>query len=55
MDKILIIEDEELIREELKTLLSNAGYLVEAAEVRRYQKLFRYAHPVSDRTGYVHG
>lgn len=32
MDKILIIEDEELIREELKTLLSNAGYLVEAAE-----------------------
>ena len=32
MDKILIIEDEELIREELKTLLSNAGYLVGAAE-----------------------
>lgn len=32
MDKILIIEDEALIREELKTLLSNAGYLVEAAE-----------------------
>ena len=32
MDKILIIEDEELIREDLKTLLSNAGYLVEAAE-----------------------
>ena len=32
MDKILIIEDEHLIREELKTLLSNAGYLVEAAE-----------------------
>lgn len=32
MDKILIIEDEELIREELKTLLSNAGYLAETVE-----------------------
>lgn len=29
MQKILIIEDEELIREELKTLLSNAGYMAE--------------------------
>ena len=29
MEKILIIEDEELIRTELKTLLSNAGFLVE--------------------------
>lgn len=26
--KILIIEDEELIREKLKTLLSNKGYIV---------------------------
>lgn len=29
MNKILIIEDEELIREELKTLLSNAGFSVD--------------------------
>lgn len=29
MKKILIIEDEELIRDELVTLLSNAGYFVE--------------------------
>lgn len=29
MDRILIIEDEELIREELKTLLGNAGFAVE--------------------------
>ena len=27
--KIVIIEDEELIREELKTLLVNAGYVVD--------------------------
>lgn len=27
--KILIIEDEELIRDELKTLLSNAGYVLD--------------------------
>lgn len=29
MDRILIIEDEELIRDELKTLLGNAGFAVE--------------------------
>lgn len=27
--KIVIVEDEELIREELKTLLINAGYVVD--------------------------
>lgn len=29
MEKILIVEDEKLIRTELKTLLSNAGFMVE--------------------------
>lgn len=32
MKKILIIEDEELIREELASLLSNAGYLTESVD-----------------------
>lgn len=31
MGKILIIEDEDLIREELEILLSNEGYRVESA------------------------
>lgn len=42
-EKILIIEDEELIREELKTLLSNAGYVVDCVvdfgETLNYIKL----------------
>lgn len=41
--KILIIEDEELIREELKTLLTNAGYVVDCivdfGETLNYIKL----------------
>lgn len=43
--KIVIIEDEELIREELKTLLANAGYTVDC--VTNFEKTIDYIKSIS--------
>ncbi|MCI8695712.1 MAG: response regulator, partial [Lachnospiraceae bacterium] len=45
MDRILIIEDDSLIREELETLLSNQGYT--AASVTDFRDVARQVREIS--------